>query len=99
MSKVLKNKRIVINQKGSTSEYTLNFLYDLFANQDTYEKNSSTFRASYEEWKQNRVLALELIVLRHVLFPNNITRIDIQFLQFQEQIEQGYTFVPALQYK
>lgn len=70
------------------------FQCDLFANQNAYEKN---FWSSHEEQNQNRVLALKLAVLGHVIFPRNHTRVDIGLLQFQEQIKQGHIFIPALQ--
>lgn len=39
---------------------------------------------------QTRVPALELAILGHVLFPKNLEGIDVQLLQFREQIEQGH---------
>lgn len=95
MSKVFWIKRSMIDQKRGTNNCTLNFLCDFFANQDAYEKNGSTFWSSYEKWNQNRVLALELAILGHVLFPN-LEGVAIRLLQFQEQIEQGHTFFPSI---
>lgn len=60
MSKVLGIQRNVFDQKGGTNECTLKFLCNLFANPNAYQKNSSTFRFSYEERKQNHVLAISL---------------------------------------
>lgn len=41
------------------NEFILDFLYNLYPNQDTYEKNKSVFWSSRGEWNQNRMLALE----------------------------------------
>lgn len=96
MSKTLGVKRSIIEQKGNANECTMKFLCDLFAGQDAYEKNSSAFWVTHEDWKRNRVLAIELAILGHILFPKNLTGVDVRLLQFREQIEQGHTFVPAL---
>lgn len=34
--------------------------------------------------------------MRYDLFPKSLTKIDLRLLQFQEQIEQGHTFIPAI---
>lgn len=64
---------------------TLNFLCNLFANQDTYEKSSSAFLVSHEEWKQNHVLTIELVALGHVLLPKNLTKLILDFYNSQNK--------------
>lgn len=72
MPKVLGIKRSIIDQKEGVDECTLNFVCNLFANQNAYEKNKSLFSSSHEEWNQNWVLAIEFAILGHVVFPRNL---------------------------
>lgn len=75
-------KGSVIEQKGSTNECKLKFLSDLFTNRDAFERNNCAFWVTHEEWEQHRVLAIELVILGHVLLPKNLTGVDIRRLQF-----------------
>lgn len=66
------------------NECFLDFLCSLFTSQDAYEGNQHIFKSSREEWNQTQVLALELVMLGHVLFPRNREGVDVRLLQFQE---------------
>lgn len=61
----------------------------MLAGQDAYEKNKPAVYSSREDSKP--WAAMEFAILGHVLFPKNLTRVDIGLLQFLEQIEQGRT--------
>lgn len=94
MSKVLRVKRSILNQKDGMNECTLDFLCNLFASQDVYEKTKSVCKFSYKEWSQSRMHALEFAILRHALFPKNPEGVDI--VQFLQQTKQGHTFIHSL---
>lgn len=49
-----------------------------------------------DEWNQNRILAIELIVLGDVMFPKTHGSVDLGLLEFRGQIEEGHTFIPNL---
>lgn len=67
-----------------------------FGCQSRYLPRKLTFsKTSGEEWNQNRILAFELVILGHVLFPKNPKAVDVKWLHSREQIEGGHTFVLA----
>lgn len=70
---------------------TLNFLCDVFANQDAYDY----FWSSHEEWNQNRVLAIELTILEHVLFRRNL-EVLISDCYNSGNKSKKHTNIPAL---
>lgn len=93
MSKVLGIRKSIIDQKGGANECTLNFLSDLFANQEP-AKNKNLCLLVFT-WGMDRVLVIEFAILGHVSFPRNLEEVDIGLI-FREQIKQDHPFVPAL---
>lgn len=68
-------------KKGSkVDECTLSFLCNLFASWDAYEKNMPTLCSSGEDWKRNRVMAMEFAILGHILSSRNFTGVDTSFI-------------------
>lgn len=52
--------------------------------------------SSHQEWGHNKIIAFELVILGHVLFPRNLKGVDTRVLAFREQTEKGHTLVPVL---
>lgn len=89
------DKKSVLDKRDGTNECALGLLRILFVIQDGYEKNQTAFLSSEKvEAEPNHSYAARL--LSHVLFPKDLESIDIELLGFKEQIEKGYTVVPAL---
>lgn len=60
------------------------------------EENRSTFFSSHQEWSHNQIIASELAILGHVLFPRNFEGVDTRLLEFKEQIRKRSHLIPAL---
>lgn len=69
-------------QKRSTNECTLKFLCDLFVEMLSKEITSLSRSLIKNGKKKNRVLAIEFVILGHVLFPKNLIGVDIKLLHF-----------------
>lgn len=68
------------------NECGMSIICSLFTSRDAYEKRQPVFFCSHKKWSHDLVIALELAILRPVLFSRNLESVDTGLLRFQEQI-------------
>lgn len=54
------------------------------------------FHSLHQKWGHNPILAFELAMMGHLMFPRGLDCLDTRLLILWEQIESGHTFAPAL---
>lgn len=82
-SKIFGIKKSIVNKGDETKKCALNLICIFIISHEAYEKNTSVL-SSREEWSHNWVLAMELVIVSHVLFSRNLESIDTRLLGFME---------------
>lgn len=72
--KLVESSWILYRKAGETNDYLLSTSRNLFAKQNAYETNQAVFCSSHQEWSHNWIIAFELAILGHVLFPKKLSK-------------------------
>lgn len=68
----------------------LSLFCDLYGTNKSYDRHKAAFLIKHQIWANNRVKALELSVLGHILFPKESTHIDLGVLSLEIRLNKVF---------